>query len=486
MLFKTYKLNKRVNSTKLPTAEDLLISGEVSFKGETSLKTPVILMACGEEHMPYALISNYAELKGNYYWITDVVQTSKSHVEFYCELDVLGTYRKEILETRTFVNYDTTPNTEIPDGRLSRNTSQIVDYNEAPFPAPIGDVGVYVLTTAGKDRTAIYVIDRGRLVELLKNVSNWTDELMDLYPNPDDVSNIGEVLKWNTEVVSIFFKQMVSSGSAINNIKSCIWLPLAIGGTGDFKEIWLGNFQTGVNGYEVTTLIKRYTVNVTIPWQYGDWRRRSPYTEVYLYIPFIGEMHYSSDNLIGIDSLKIEFSINLVSGTMAVLVYGGQSILGMYNANIACQIPIGTTVTNPITAASNMITIGTGIASGLISTKMKGAGKMVSAVMGISQTAQGTLQLANTLIPNPTTVGGSSGGAGFGLLENIRCVTISHGTSVEPNSVNNVIGTPAMGVKLLGELTGYVETEGASVSAVADVKILDKVNALLDGGVYIE
>ena len=470
----------------MPTNEHHVASGEVSFKQDTSLRNPIVIMACGEEDMYKAQIANYASLRGNYYWITDIITLNRNHIEIHCEMDVLATWRKEILETSAFVNYDTTPNTEIPDGRLSRNTSQIVSYKEKPFPYPVSSGGVYVITTAGREKTASYVIDRDRLDSILKNISSWTDNLIDLYPDTDDVTDVADVLKWNTEVVATFLKQLVGSGSAMNNIKSCIWLPLAIAGTGDFNNIWLGNFNTSVSGYEITTLIQTTKVTVEIPWQYSDWRRRSPYTEVYLYIPFIGEMHYSSDNLIGITELEVSISINLVSGSMAVLVTAGNIILGMYNANIACQIPVGTTVTNPMTASSNMISIAGGIASGIVSTKMRGAGKAISLTMGVSQAAEGTLQLMNTLIPNPTTVGGNAGGAGYGLLSNIRCVCITHSSSVEPNSVNEIIGTPTMAVKVLGTLTGYVETAGASVSASADITILNTINSMLDGGIYIE
>ena len=81
MLLKMFKMNKRINSTKLPTNDDLLISGEVTLKGVTSVDKPVFVMACGADDMPYARICNYAEFQGNYFWITELRQLNNTHIE---------------------------------------------------------------------------------------------------------------------------------------------------------------------------------------------------------------------------------------------------------------------------------------------------------------------------------------------------------------------------------------------------------------------
>lgn len=72
MLLKMFKLNKRINSTKLPTIEDLLISGEVVLKQATSVDKPIFIMACGADDMSKARICNYVEFQGNFFWITSI------------------------------------------------------------------------------------------------------------------------------------------------------------------------------------------------------------------------------------------------------------------------------------------------------------------------------------------------------------------------------------------------------------------------------
>ena len=139
-----------------------------------------------------------------------------------------------------------------------------------------------------------------------------------------------------------------------------------------------------------------------------------------------------------------------------------------------------------LVAVNNLITVAGGVATGVAGSAMRGAAANITIGMGVTSAMQGGVELVNTLIPNATTVGGCSGGAGYGLDNKIKCVTITHGSTVEPSNITQTLGTPTMEVKLLGSLTGYVQTNGASVSASADITILNTINSMLDGGRYIE
>ena len=67
----------------------------------------------------------------------------------------------------------------------------------------------------------------------------------------------------------------------------------------------------------------------------------------------------------------------------------------------------------------------------------------------------------------------------------IYMVSICHNTTVEPSTVAVSIGRPLNAVRTLSSLSGYVQTEDASVSADND-EMSDQINTLLDGGVFLE
>ena len=65
-------------------------------------------------------------------------------------------------------------------------------------------------------------------------------------------------------------------------------------------------------------------------------------------------------------------------------------------------------------------------------------------------------------------------------------MTIFHDTVVSPDSVSAFMGTPAMAVKSLSGLSGYVETRLFSVSGTMLENERIEINRFMDGGVYIE
>lgn len=74
----------------------------------------------------------------------------------------------------------------------------------------------------------------------------------------------------------------------------------------------------------------------------------------------------------------------------------------------------------------------------------------------------------------------------MGLRAQSYIIAVTHNTNVDPASVGAVVGTPAMSVKTLSTVPGYVQTQAASVDAEAPDTILSAINSALDGGVFIE
>ena len=89
------------------------------------------------------------------------------------------------------------------------------------------------------------------------------------------------------------------------------------------------------------------TCDVTIPWTFSDWRRNAPYTELYLYIPYVGLLSLSPGDLVGTSNIHITASLDVISGDVLFEVQagaGGMSgghYIGQYGGNIAGAYAIG-------------------------------------------------------------------------------------------------------------------------------------------------
>ena len=471
-----YNFSKRVNSTKVPDASVSGTTYNVVYKMPTSRRNPTIRINADTFNF------NYCLLDGKYYFVTDIVSVRNDLWDVNLAIDVLGTYRSEIRATTAYVLYDTTGNSEIVDSRLAINTSRTIAENSVAFPNVLA-AGTFVLTCVGEQSCASWWnINPSNIL-----LSTVYSEAFDVVKEPFDPGiwglasspeAIANSIDYIGKVITKGFSYLLTNGSAIEAIRNCIWLPFRPIVTASGHRIYLGNYDTGIDGYRIDNpVVQLDQVSVSIPWQFNDWRRNSPYTQVYLYLPFIGVVALPSAQLTGAESLTIRSALNVVSGDLSVTVNNGQQVLGSYGANVAMNIPMGSSnavqrqVVNSIVATGGAIAgaaTGLGIASG------------AAALSGIANAA------ASQIAGVPTCVGGLSNGSASGLSTNIICFTSCHNTTVSPASVASVIGLPAFRSELLGSISGYCQCQEASVQGVAMLDDYEAINNYLNTGVFIE
>lgn len=469
-----YNFSKRVNSTKVPDASVSGTTYNVVFKMPTSRRNPTIRINAD------AFNFNYCLLEGKYYFVTDIVSVRNDLWDVNLSIDVLGSYRAEILATTAYVLYDTTGNSEIVDSRLAINTSRTIAENSVAFPNTLA-AGTYVLTCVGQESCASWWNVDPAALQLSAIYSEAYNAVEEPFI-PQTWSQVPEAItnsfKYFGEVITKGISYLLSNGSAIEAIRNCIWIPFRPIVDGSGKELYLGNYDTGISGWRIKNpVVQLDQVSVNIPWQFNDWRRNSPYTQVYLYLPFIGIVALPSAQLTGAEALTIRAALNVVSGDLSVNVNNGQQVLGSYGANVAMNVPIGSSnavqrqVVNSIVATGSAIAgaaAGLGIASG------------AAALSGIANAA------ASQIAGVPTCVGGLSNGSASGLSTNIICFTSCHNTTVSPASVASVIGLPAFRAESLGSISGYCQCQEASVQGVAMYDDYEAINNYLNTGVFIE
>ena len=480
-----FKFSKRKNSTKQPTGSGT--SYTVNLKSGTSYLSPTLLL--GISGKPDF---NYFTFEGWYYFVTDIISVRNDLWEISGKVDSMATAKAAILNIHAYVMYDSVANTEIPDNRLPIKTIKSVSAATASCPF-VPDGGCYILSITGSNgSTGIYKVTEGELGSLIDDLQDITDNIFDFQgltpptaptkpsgtPSIEDwLEYVGDMVEfvgdWITYAIDCAVRpisQFFGSGNIPENIRECKWIPFNVGITTPQSPIYLGSFISQLNSLgKLSTETVHRSTSVNIPWQASDFRRRSPYTDIYLYLPYIGMTKLSSENLVGQSSLDIDYTLGMRDGSLIVTVSSGNEIIGQYSGNVAASVPVGVSNINLPKAAQNVIMGAAAIAS-----------------KSIAPFGMAALNFADSVTPNFSCVGGLDGVAGIATNQNITCYTVFHDTVAAPNSELAYVGSPTMSPKALSTLTGFCQCNSAHVEADLPAPILTEVDSYLNSGFFIE
>ena len=482
------KVAKRKNSTLQGAVS---ASYDVLFKTPTSIDEPTITLSHSGD-FDY----NYAKYKDNYYFVKDKVSKNNDLWEVTLELDPLATCKSEILNSTQFVAYSSSANNIwLPDNRIASQENIIVTKQSALVPL-FSLTGCYILTVIGKNGCESFNVNSATLMSICADLAQWVDDIQDLIEQIQNmdmsgadawtaINNLGELAH---DIALALVKTGFLGNSredALNCIRSCVWLPFdstLVGGATD--SIYLGKYPTGKTGLLITNIPKYSSVNVSIPWHFNDFRRATN-EDLYLYLPFIGNVPLSASSLTNESSLTIDYSY-CIDGSLTYEVKAGNQIIGTYGGNVAGSMPIGTSQTEGLGkifssllgGIQKQLTTGLQIASGNLGalSNYSYASKALSAYNAIN----------TVMTTHNGAVGGLTCAAGAGLDKSITCFSVAHPTNIEPSALAATMGRPLQQPTLLGTLSGYCQCINAHVAVEMDAPIIDEIDAYLNSGFYIE
>ena len=486
--------SKRRNSTKQPAT--LSDQRTVTLKERTSQDRPIFVVTGNNFNY------NYCMWDGKYYFIDEIESLRNNEIAVHCVMDPLATYKTEILAGTQYVAYsDQQSSIWLPDTRLPVTKKATVATATIGMNFLFTAGGFYVVCVVGESGCNTWILDSTGLTAILNRITNWSDDLV------NDVLNGN--YPWSTSQAAVYDFSTVENGleslakmntltgfagnafsQAPSCIRSCIWVPFfASSFAGNSGNVMLGAFDTQHTAFRCITSPVNGSTTVSIPWQHSDWRRG--YCEdVYLYLPLVGLVSLSADNLNQQSSITIEWSATATDGCVAYLVKSGSQIIGTYGGQCAVNYPIGVsqqasagqiaqtafegmhnTVNAGFSAASNINPIG--MAGGIADTAMTGI-----------EAAYNTIDMA--LTRNATCIGGIGGGAGTGLDLHATCYTVAHDTVIAPSAMKDTMGLPTMKPLQLSTCSGFCQCVNAHVDAPATAGELDAIDAMLNSGFYIE
>ena len=198
MTITTYNnFKKRINSTKQPTGGATMT---MTLKAPCSIERPVFTVK------DWGSDANYFKWGDKYYYVTDVTHVTNDIVQVTGDMDVLASYKTDILNTTAFVEYSSSDDDfTILDNRISTTTSVSINSSTNNFlDEHMLTAGRYILSLCSDAGVATrYVVDYQGLVDL----GYWVSDLSDSTTSPA-----------RTRIERLF-------GNIYNAIINCVWTP---------------------------------------------------------------------------------------------------------------------------------------------------------------------------------------------------------------------------------------------------------------------
>lgn len=436
---------------------------EVQLKDDCSLDSPIFILD------GYIGNISYVKAWGRYYFVNSCMFLNGYRTMIQCTIDVLASYKGDIMSTTAYVLYDTTSNDkQLHDTRMNVSTIPSIANNSIQFRDDLTGVGKgsYLITVVGNDDTQVYTIPHSEIKKIIPSSSDYHNQIMSVF----DISSI-------TDLVSGFKKTselLLNGGDIANNIRDVRWIPFQVSSGSSSKKIQVGFCESPAIGtpytLDVTDRIKFKSTTISIPWIWEDWRQEAN-TSVSLYIPFIGTLAFSGQELRGADSFTVESSVDTITGDMSICLYknvgANMVVMGTYSTSTACSIPIGNASNGIISKAGSALSSGIGSAL---------SGNILGAVSGAVKDMSGGMT---------STAGSLGSSSAYYLPKNLIVNVIQYDTSDTPTNMTSTLGTPEFKVKSLGSLSGYVQTLGASVSIPSESSVRERINSMLDSGIFL-
>ena len=266
---------------------------------------------------------------------------------------------------------------------------------------------------------------------------------------------------------SIFDEFSLINNNPIENIISCKAIPYAISGT--TQEITLGNVKTGVNGEKISQNFSKQTIgSVAIAEHYKNFLDYAPYTNVIIYLPYIGFKELDTSLIMG-KTLRIEYTLDVITGGCLAQIYVGKIRLYEFTGNIGVDISI--TASNRAQVESAYINSGVGVVSSAMS------GNVTGAVNSIIGAATSQYHYSGTGNPSPSCVAST----------NRTCYVVIDRPQYQPlNAFNHTRGRMCCLSKTIGNLKGFTVCDGnidiSGISATDEEK--DEIVNILSTGFF--
>lgn len=486
LILNLYSINKRSNSTKLPTGNGTVV--EVNLKAPTSLIKPIFIIDGVNETY------NYCKFEGRYYWIDDIIILSNNLMELHCSVDVLATYRSQILASTQYVVRSASESDEMVIDTLypTRATSS---YSTTNLTNPFGSiancyymVGVvgpsridYVLQGYSSGSTQYYLLTASQLTIIINRLMqddvatqtffNISQETLDLQLQ----KAILDPLK--------YFVSCKKVPSFIRDPQSLVQIS-----TSEIKLGWNYTINDlGSNVVAITPVNYSHTFEIEIPKHpqaenRGAYLNLSPYSDYTLYLEPFGLIPLDTTKLIGVNKVDAKIQVDGITGdailTISAKTGAFSNNIAYAKANVYIDLQISQIAQDFYAqrhAAINMA----GSAASMLTSGINGS--LGGALGGAVGMAHGITSLEQAKIPQLE----KSGVNGSNIIYDTTPKLHAEFRSIVGED-NEDLGRPLMQKKVLSTLSGYCLCNDADIELNATTAEIDQVKSYLMEGFFIE
>lgn len=495
--------DKRINSTKRPAADTTAAwdAFNVVLKEATSFDRPTIILSA--DFGTFTSHSyNYALTFGRYYWLTDIRSVRFGVVEVDMALDILATFQPQIRDTKAFIEYGSNTFNAGASGYRIADTRRPVSKNpiasvatDAFIGNDLDHYGAFILQcVSGSSGVACYALSgavlRNMMSDVADDIEDAIKDITDL-ANPSDLAyNSGLILK----LLGENYKNSLLAESAASAIKSIHWIPLNVSAiSGTSTNILLGRYDTGVSATRLNanTLWTR-AGSLSIPWPAADWKRAN--IQMSLYVPFFGTVPVPIDQTINNSDISYTLSLDVLAGDLSVRIRSGSQTIYTGSTNISAPFAYGMatvsasahlsgaiqTVGGAMQMATGIVDAGAGIAGAFFGLGGGISGGVSAAFSGAQSALSGYAQTVQPLI---TSAGSMGGIAALGQATDM-VLTVLYYPPIADADFESLYGHPVF--KVDKPALGFCKTRGFSISLGTEATYTAYINAVMDGGVFIE
>lgn len=252
-------------------------------------------------------------------------------------------------------------------------------------------------------------------------------------------------------------------------------LPVAPSDVTPNVDVFVGNVDLNVNATLVNSYQQTYTAGVIDIAHYNhDVRDYSPYSQYFLYLPFIGIVELNADDVVG-SKLTIYYDFDLCTGSILARIWVSRGALNacLYQFTGSCIYRL------PVTQfdQANLVTVAANASLSALAGGLTGG--------TVRAGAQAVQQGFNSL-QSHVTQGGSIGGNASIVASPYPYVIIKHRTPQTPSNFNKFYGRPTLKTVTLGKEKGFVKVKDINlhnVNLTSDE--LNELESILKEGVIL-
>ena len=464
-----WNINKKINSTKLPT-EDPSMETTFIMKENSSIINPIIILRIGSSMSGFITDANYAYISdfGRYYYITDKILINKQEMEIHLKADslanarrLIGSYSGQIARTSNSSQY----NLNVVDNFLAPTT---------------GVVNSQVITADGANFTPL---------EGSYSFTVYGDEGAEIYNSKDDIDVITGDLFDDPNLWSSF---LAGQTNPAQYVSAFTFIPLKYDNYED-PRVHVGTVSVELShaveiendSSRVKLLLKTFTIPAL---HYGDFRDfDEKFTHATIKAPFIGTVTIPASSLRA-DSINLGYYVDMATGSGIAQITAVKS--SWTSSQILNRIPFFCGVQTPIGASTfasdkmlNMISSGLSATSSIASAATGNVSGVFGAVGAIANVINDGAVGKATGWQNVTCIGSTGSFADYGDMA-CNLYIIQQGST---SNSDDEKGRPARKAPDTPVLNNYYEYSRPILNSNKLTKTeIDEVISLMQSGFYYE